>query len=331
MYKSFCANRSFRAIALTVLLLMAAGCGTAPKPVADINSPRSPLVPPDLAASCTITTSRIDSLVVKRSGLAYGGASFGNIGTYTYFLAEATGKVKATDPCAVTIVDLKTGGDSSDTVTYTFDVVILKPTDASKVNGTLLYEVVNRGRTIALAALQDSDTMNIYDALRPVMPTAATGVVRGLGAGNAFILNQGMTIVLSGWQGDRPQKLGGPTPDAISATNRWPVLGMTVPVANASNGNARITGQVQDEFIADSDKVNLLGTYYKRAPNTPATLTIRKTALSAPIEVSPDLWKCARRRDRRRRCDRGNRIWLRRHRPSEVKGGPTLCGCLGRE
>jgi hypothetical protein len=112
-----------------------------------------------------------------------------------------------------------------------------------------------------------------------------------MGAGNAFILNQGMTIVLSGWQGDRPQKLGGPAPDAISATNRWPVLGMTVPVANAANGNARITGQVQDEFIADSDKANLLGTYYKRVPDTPATLTVRKTSLSAPIEVSPDLWK----------------------------------------
>lgn len=283
-------RRMGRTAFVTLTILTVAGCATSQKPMENGASANA-LTPPDLARSCTISTSRIDSLVVKKTGLAYSGAKFGDIGSYTYFLAEATGKVDVTDPCAATIVDLKAGGDDSATATYTFDVVILKPTDSAKVNGTLLYEVVNRGRTIALAALQDSDTMNIYDAVRPVMPTTGTSVVQGKGAGNAFLLNQGVTIVMSGWQGDRPQALKGADPDAISATNRAPFLGMTVPVANAKNGKERITGVVQDEFIADSDKANVLGTYYKRVPDTPATLTVRKTALSAPIEVSSKLWK----------------------------------------
>ncbi|MCD5997472.1 hypothetical protein KDX38_28435 [Pseudomonas sp. CDFA 602] len=275
---------------LTLTLLTVASCGTSQKPKQEMVSVNA-LAPPELAASCTISTSRIESLVVKKTGLAFSGVMFGDVGSYTYYLAEATGKVDVNDPCAATIVDLKAGGDDSGTATYTFDVVILKPTDSAKVSGTLLYEVVNRGRTIALAALQDSDPMNIYDAVRPVMPATGNDVVQGKGAGNAFLLNQGVTIVLSGWQGDRPQALGVAEPDGISASNRSPLLGMTVPVANAQNGKQRITGVVQDEFIADSDKGNLLGTYYKRVPETPATLTVRKTPLSSPIEVSSKFWK----------------------------------------
>ena len=252
----------------------------------------SVVAPPEFAAACPIKQSAIDSLVVKTTGLAYNGTQFGNVGTYTYMLAEAKGTVKAGDPCARTIVDLRNAADGTGTVKYSFDVVILTPTDPAKANGTLLYEVVNRGRTIALAALQDSNTMDIYNAVKPVMPSEAKGVVRGKGAGNAFLLNQGYTIVLSGWQGDRPQRFSIDRPAAITDKNKWPVIGMTVPVArDVANGNAPITGKVQDEFIADKPKANLLGTYYKRVPGTPATLTIRKTPNSSPIVVAETLWK----------------------------------------
>jgi len=173
-----------------VAVAVMAGCSS----VSQRDSPlktESAIVPPDLVAACPITQSAIESLVVKTKGLAYNGTRFGSIGTYTYLLAEATGTVNASDRCAPTIVDLKNAADETGTVKYSFDVVILTPTDPAKANGTLLYEVVNRGRTIALAALQDSNTMDIYSALKPVMPSDAKGVVRGKGAGNAFLLNQG--------------------------------------------------------------------------------------------------------------------------------------------
>jgi len=274
-----------------LVVLLAVGCSSIPQSNNPVTA-RSPIVPPDQTAACAITQSSIDSFVVKGRSLAYNGAQFGNVGTYTYLLAEATGKVKATDRCAATIVDLRNAADASGFVSYSFDVVILLPTDAAKANGTLLYEVVNRGRTIALAALQDSNTMDIYNSVKPVMPTAATGVVRGRGAGNAFLLNQGYTIVLSGWQGDRPQSLRVASPPPISDKNTWPLLGMTLPIAkDAANGNVAITGTVQDELIADNATANLLGTYYKRVPGTPATLTIRKTPVSPPIAVADSSWK----------------------------------------
>ena len=256
-----------------------------------IPAAKSALVPPELTTSCPITSSSIASLVTKGSGIAFNGATFGAVGTYTYILAEATGKVPAKDPCAATIVDLKNApADASGNVSYRFDVILLTPTDAAKASGTLLYEVTNRTNSISFAALQDGTANDLYNAVKPVIPAAATGVVRGSGAGNGFLLNQGMTLVWSGWQGDRPQTLNVASA-AISAATRWYAPGMTLPVAlDAANANAPITGAVQDEFIADNAVANLLGTYYKRALGAAATLTIRRTAMSTPITVDPSLW-----------------------------------------
>jgi hypothetical protein len=252
---------------------------------------KSALVPPELTTACPIRDSSIDSLVTKGTGLAFNGVAFNTTGTYTYILAEATAKVSAKDPCAATIVDLKNAADANGVVTYKFDVVIITPTDAAKSNGTLLYEVNNRTSTPSWAALNDGTTNNIFDATKPVIPAAATGVVAGIGAGNGFLLN-GSTIIWSGWQADRPQTLNVATA-AINATTKWYAPGMTLPVAfDAANANARITGDVQDEFIADNATSNLLGTYYSMAPNklSSATLTVRKTAKSAPVTVDPSLW-----------------------------------------
>jgi Alpha/beta hydrolase domain len=278
-----------------IFLALLASCGgrddTGYKTPA-IPAAKSALVPPELTTACPIRDSSIDSLVTKGSGVAFNGATFGAIGTYNYILAEATAKVSAKDPCAATIVDLKNAGDGNGVVTYKFDVVMLTPTDATKANGTLLYEVSNRTSSISFAALNDGTSNNLFDNVKPVIPAAATGIVVGSGAGNGFLLNQGSTIVWSGWQGDRPQTLNVATA-AISSTTKWYAPGMTLPVAlDANNASARITGGVQDEFIADNATSNLLGTYYSMAPGTQsaATLTVRKTAKSAPVTVDPSLW-----------------------------------------
>ena len=94
---------------------------------------------PVALSSCPITSSSIDSLNIKGTGTAFNGAAFGSIGTYTYYLAEATGKVAPGDACAATIVDLKNAlPDAAGNVRYTFDVVLLTPSDASKANGNLV-------------------------------------------------------------------------------------------------------------------------------------------------------------------------------------------------
>jgi Alpha/beta hydrolase domain len=258
-----------------------------------IPAAKSSIVPPELTIACPIIDSSIASLVTKGKGLAFGGASFGTVGTYTYYLSEATAKVSAKDPCAATIVDLKNAADSNGLVTYKFDVIIITPTDAAKASGTLLYEVNNRTNNPSFAALQDGNGQDLFTNVKPAITGAATGgVTTGTGAGNGFLLNQGATVVWSGWQGDRPQTLAATTAE-INATTKWFAPGMSLPVAlDPAKPNSKITGEVQDEFIADNDTANLLGTYYNMAPNAAAnaSLTIRKTALAAPITVDKSLW-----------------------------------------
>ncbi len=282
-------------LAVAALGLQLSGCAGDSEPgwaPPQIPVAQSAIVPPPLTSACPITASAIDSLVTKGTGLAFNGATFGAVGTYTYVLAEASAHASAKDACAATIVDLKNGGDAAGKVSYKFDVVILTPTDATKASGTLLYEVNNRTTNPVFTALHDGSSTDIFSAVKPVIPSTATGVVAGAGAGNGFLMNQGMTVVWSGWQGDRPQTLAGPAA-AIASGTKWYAPGMTLPTAlDAANNNAAITGPVQDEFIADTATLatNLLGTYYKKAPNTTATLTVQKTATSVPITVNPSLW-----------------------------------------
>jgi len=244
-------------------------------------------------ASCPITNSSIDSLNIKGTGTAFNGAAFGSIGTYTYYLAEATGKVAPSDACAATIVDLKnTVPDAAGNVSYKFDVVLLTPSDASKANGTLFYEVSNRTSSILVAALNDGTANDIFINTKSVVAATVTGSSAGAGGGNGFMMNQGVTMVWAGWQGDRPQTLTGAAA-AITSSTKWFAPGMTLPIAvDVTRSNAPITGVVQDEFIADNATGNLLGTYYKMAPGTlpTATLTIRKTPKSDPIAVPSSLW-----------------------------------------
>ena len=257
----------------------------------------SALVPPALTKACPIKNSSIESFVVKGRNLAYNGASFGSVGTYDYILAEATAKVSANDPCAATIVDLKNAADDNGNVSYKFDVVIVTPTNAAKANGTLIYEVVNRGNPNMMGVLLDTFGLNyadLYSSVKPVMSTTTSSIVTGDGAGNAFLMNQGATIVWSGWQGDRPQTLSVSKAEITSA-KKWYAPGMSVPVAvDKSNKNAPITGLVQDELIPGNltGTSSLLGINYTMAAGAEgsASLTIQLKPESTPIVIDKSMW-----------------------------------------
>ncbi|NBS46102.1 MAG: hypothetical protein EBS99_03550 [Betaproteobacteria bacterium] len=124
-------------------------------PLEPLPAPKSALLAPDTTSPCPITQSSIQSLTTRGTGTAFNGASFGSAGTYKYILAEATGVVKASDPCAPMIVDLRNAADASGNVTYKFDVLVLTPSDSTKASGSLLYIVNNRSNSSALEALND--------------------------------------------------------------------------------------------------------------------------------------------------------------------------------
>ena len=160
-----------------------------------------------LAGPAAARITRIE--IARVESPAYGGAVFGDAGRYEELVGTAYGEVDPADPHDRIIQDLGLAPrNARGNVEYSMDVAILKPIDVSRGNGTLLYDVVNRGRKVALG---------MFNA--------------GLSGQDGFLQRHGFTIVWSGWQGD-----------LLPGTIR-----LNAPVARAPDGGA-ITGRVRKEY-----------------------------------------------------------------------------------
>ena len=113
---------------------------------------------------------------------AFGGASFGNAGQYETLVGTASGEVDPADPLNAIITDIELAPrNARGMVEYSMDVVITKPIDTSRGNGTLLHDVPNRGRI-------RSPELNVGGNATTI--------------GDGFLESQGYTLVDSGWEGD---------------------------------------------------------------------------------------------------------------------------------
>ena len=128
---------------------------------------------------------------------AFAGRSFGDVGPYERITARATIALNPSDDRNAVITDLALAPRSSDgKVAATADVVILRPTDPTHGNGTLLLEVPNRGRKLAPQLFDDS------------AQPGANNADKAEDAGIGFLHRQGFTMVWVGWQGDIPSRPG---------------------------------------------------------------------------------------------------------------------------
>src|SRR5262245_64246292 len=91
--------------------------------------------------------ARIIKLVIEtRTSPAFGGASFGNVGQYEQLTGVAYGEVNPKDPLNAVITDIELAPrNSRGNVEYSMDFAITKPIEMKPGNGTLLYDVPNRG------------------------------------------------------------------------------------------------------------------------------------------------------------------------------------------
>ena len=190
----------------------------------------------------------IDNLEIVSTYDAYGGASFGTVGRYTVIVAIAHGKLNPLHPANAGIVDLKLAPrDANGLVSYSDDVVILRPKSAANAKRVLWYDVVNRGNKVVTGTFNNAGA------------TFAAGQ-----QGDGLLLRQGYTIVWSGWQGNVAQTGHGDTA----------AIGTSFPVATNPDGSA-ITGQTREEFILDSlDAAN--------APGLDATTGLATVTLTYP-------------------------------------------------
>ncbi|MDP6353243.1 MAG: alpha/beta hydrolase domain-containing protein [Alphaproteobacteria bacterium] len=204
--------------------------------------------------------------ITERSAFA-GGAEFGATGAYE----KITGRLRyAVDPDhsanrAVVDLDLAPTNDDGKTE-FAAEFVLLRPVDAARGNGTLLYEVGNRGNLGMLSFFNSAPRTN--------RPTALGD------AGDGFLLRRGYTLLWSAWNWDVAPGAGR--------------LQIALPVA--TDGGAPITGRVAAEitvnFPSPCEPVawgNSRG-YPVQDPAT-ATLSVRDMQTAPRQEVPRHLWR----------------------------------------
>jgi hypothetical protein len=157
---------------------------------------------------------------VKSRADVLAGKSFGATGAYE----KVSGKIYfAVDPRnsanqIVTDID-KASRNASGKIEFSSDFYIIKPKDLSRGNGSVLYEVSNRG---------NKGMLGFFD-----FASGSPDPQKAADFGDGFLLEQGFTLLWVGWQFDVP--------------NREGALRTYVPVARESNGHP-IQGLVRSDF-----------------------------------------------------------------------------------
>ncbi len=157
---------------------------------------------------------------VLQTAPAFEGRSFGHVGPYVRITARATIAVDPADSRNAVIADIaQAPRNAQGRVEATADVVLLRPADPQRGNGTLLFDVPNRGRKLAPQLFDD--------AAQPGANLAEKAADAGIGFAHA----QGYSMAWIGWQADIPSQPG--------------QLALAAPVLRG------ITGASRDEFLFD--------------------------------------------------------------------------------
>jgi hypothetical protein len=179
---------------------------------------------------------------------AFNGQAFGHAGRYERLTARATLALDPADPRNGVIVDLAMAPrNAQGRVEAVAEVVILRPAEPFRGNGTMLVEAPNRGRELMGQLFNDGE---------------ANALMLDRAPGNGFLMNQGYTLVWVGWQADIP-----------SGEARGAGLRLEAPVL------AGITGRSREEFLFDTTTSPVTAELtYPAATQDGATLTVRAQA-----------------------------------------------------
>ncbi len=188
------------------------------------------------------------------------GKSFGATGPYVRVTGRFYGELDPTHPANRGIVDLKAAPrNKRGMVEYSADFEILRPLDPAKGNGTLFYDVNNRGNKRLIHLLNDTPASNALDA-----PESA---------GDGFLMRQGFSVVWSGW-----------IPGMPKAPN---VLRLDVPRAPG------IEQPVWDEFLFNDAQQKEARLSFSAASleKSKARLTVRNRNEETPVTIKADGWE----------------------------------------
>jgi hypothetical protein len=216
-------------------------------------------------ATLQTAQARITKITVTRTeSLTFEGRSFGSVGQYEKLVGRVKGELDPTDPHNSVIVDIALAPrNTRGKVEYETDIMILRPIDRSKGNHKVWYELTNRGQVFAFAQLNEAPERND--------PTRAAD------AGNGFLMRQGYSILVSGWDVTAP-----PVGDRFT---------MKAPIVVNPDGSP-IVGPAMEEFVINNNQTTTGRLTYPAATldKSKATLTMRVRYEDPPSLLPADEW-----------------------------------------
>jgi hypothetical protein len=220
-----------------------------------------------LFMSAPEVNARVVKLRVERREAVLNGKSFGAVGPYEKLVGKVEFALDPAAPANAAIVDLSLAPrNARGEVEFSADFYLIKPVDASRGNGRLLYEVGNRGGKGLLHTFQKAKGS-------PDPTTAAE-------FGDGLLMTQGYALLWMGWQWDVPEGM----------------MRMDMPIA--TDHGQPITGLVRANFIpnAKSDTGPLADRGHRAYPvDNPASpenmMTVRDRPLDAPQQIPRDKWR----------------------------------------
>lgn len=193
------------------------------------------------------------------------GKPFGAPGPYERLVGKAYFAVDPDAPANRDVVNLALGPrNAKGQVEFYADFVIFAPRDPAKGNGTLLFEVSNRGRKGIVGLFNRAEGSND--------PRSAKEF------GDGFLFEQGFLAVWIGWQWDIPREP--------------PLMAVTVPVAKNKDGSP-IVGWVRSDYVPDEAMTRfslgdrLFFPYKAADPKDPSNTLTERALANGPRRVIP--------------------------------------------
>lgn len=213
-----------------------------------------------------IAEARITRIEITRTeSPTFAGMAFGRVGQYEKLVGRAYSEI---DPAASHnsgIADIALAPrNARGKVEYSTDLYILRPVDRTRGNRKIFFELNNRGNMNSFVLLNNA-------------PAAVNDPSTADDAGNGFLMEQGYTIVLSGWDATATRGGGRQT--------------MTVPVAKNTDGSP-VIGPSLEEFVVDNSTTLTQPLSYPAATldTSQATLTVREHFDDPPVTIPSEGW-----------------------------------------
>ena len=201
-----------------------------------------------------------------------GGKSYGLAGAYERLAGRIHYAVDPVNAANRVIGDIDYAPKNSNgEVEFSADFYLLKPVDADAGNGTVLVDVMNRGRKRILGYFNRTDAV-----LEPVTEADL---------GDGFLMHEGFSVLYVGWQFDVPRQPG--------------FLRVYPPIA--TNGGEPLEGLVRSDFVVTEPTYDYsLGDrghipYAVADPEDPRNrLAVRDTPAGERTVIARDRWQFGR-------------------------------------